>query len=144
MTETVQLRLANGDIAATSVTDSKATQTLSLSEAGAKAGLVIAKPRGGDPTLIPAGAAPTGAATLLEDAGSVMTHIGRWFMTGAAGAAGALGAAFYFGATTPAGPADETTPIGAGINSGSAPTRILPSLLSSAIRPTAGKIPGSR
>ena len=115
LTETVQLRLANGDIAATSVTDSKATQTLSLSEAGAKAGLVIAKPRGGDPTLVAARtAASTGAATLLEDAGSVMTHIGRWFMTGAAGAAGALGAAFYFGATTPAGPADETTPIGAG------------------------------
>jgi hypothetical protein len=43
-----------------------------------------------------------------------MTHIGRWFMTGAAGAVGALGAAFYFGATTPAGPEDETTPIGAG------------------------------
>jgi hypothetical protein len=52
--------------------------------------------------------------TLLAEAGGIMTHIGRWFMTGAAGAAGALGAAFYFGATTPAGPEDETTPIGAG------------------------------
>jgi hypothetical protein len=118
LTETDQLRLANGDIAATSVTDSKATQTLSLSEAGAKAGLVIAQPPAGDPTLIPAGAAAsTGMTALLEDAGSMMTHIGRWFMTGAAGAAGAagaLGAAFYFGATAPAGPTDETTPIGAG------------------------------
>ena len=115
LTQTDQIRLANGDIAATSVTDAKATQTLSLSEAGAKAGLVIAQPLGGDPTLVAAGtAASTGATTLLEDAGSVMTHIGRWFMTGAEGAAGALGAAFYFGSTTPAGPADETTPIGAG------------------------------
>ena len=37
LTQTDQVRLANGDIAATSVTDFKATQTLSLSEAGAKA-----------------------------------------------------------------------------------------------------------
>ena len=68
--ETNQLRLANGDIAATSVTDSKATQTLSLSEAGAKAGLVIAQPPAGDPTLVAAGtAASTGATTLLEEPG---------------------------------------------------------------------------
>jgi len=58
LSQTDQIRLANGDIAATSVTDSKATQTLSLSEAGAKAGLVIAQPRGGDPTLIPAAMVP--------------------------------------------------------------------------------------
>jgi hypothetical protein len=118
LTQTDQIRLANGDIAVTSVSDSKATQTLSLSEAGANAGLVIAQALGGDPTLVAAGtAASTGATTLLEDAGSVMTHIGRWFMTGAEGAAGAavaVGAAFYFGSTTPAGPEDETTPIGAG------------------------------
>jgi hypothetical protein len=113
LTQTDQIRLANGDIAATSVTGSKATQTLSLSEAGAEAGLVIAQPPGGDPTLVAAGtAASTGATVLLAKAGSIMTHIGRWFMTVAAGAAAALGAAFYFGATTPAGPADESTPIG--------------------------------
>jgi hypothetical protein len=112
LTQTDQLRLSNGDIAATSVTDAKATQTLSLSEAGTKAGLVIAQPPGGDPTLVAAGtAASTGMTALLDEAGSIMTHIGRWFMTGAAGA---LGAAFYFGATTPAGPEDETTPVGAG------------------------------
>jgi hypothetical protein len=35
LTQTDQIRLTNGDIAATSVTDSKATQTLALSEAGA-------------------------------------------------------------------------------------------------------------
>jgi hypothetical protein len=103
---------SNGGIAATSVTDSKATQTLSLSEAGAKAGLVIAQPPGGDPILIPAGTAASMGTTLLEEAGSIMTHIGLWFMTGAE--AGALGAAFYIGSTTPAGPEDETTPIGAG------------------------------
>ena len=126
LTEINQIRLSNGDIAATSVTDSKATQTLSLSEAGAKAGLVIAKPAGGDPTLIPAKMAASRGTTLLDEAGSVMTHIGRWFMTGAEGAAGAegaegaagaavaLGAAFYFGSTTPAGSENETTPIGAG------------------------------
>jgi len=78
LTQTGQVRLANGDIAATSVTDSTATQTLSPSEAGAKAGLVIAQPRAGDPTLIPAGtAASTGATALLEEAGPIMTHIGR-------------------------------------------------------------------
>jgi hypothetical protein len=48
---------------------------------------------------------------LLEEAGSIMTHIGRWFMTGVE--AGAHRAVFYFGATTPAGPEDETTPTGA-------------------------------
>ena len=108
-----QIRLANGDIAATSVTDSKATQTLSLSEAGAKAGLVIAQPRGGDPTLIPAAMVPAIATPLLQGGGQIMTHIGRWFTPGAG--AGAIGlAAFYFGPTTPAGPKDKTTPIGAG------------------------------
>ncbi|MGB6176258.1 MAG: hypothetical protein WBF43_07955, partial [Methylocella sp.] len=111
LTETDQIRLANGDIAATSITDAKATQTLSLSEAGTNTGLVIAQPPAGDPILIPAGAAASTGTTLLEDAGTI-THIGRWFMTGAE--AGALGAAFYFGSTTPAGPEDETTPVGAG------------------------------
>jgi hypothetical protein len=70
LTETNQLRLSNGDIAATSVTDSKATQTLSLSEAGAKARLVIAKPPGGDPTLIAAATAASTATTLLAEAGA--------------------------------------------------------------------------
>jgi hypothetical protein len=112
LTQTGHVRLANGDIAATSVTDSTATQTLPPSEAGAKAGLVIAQPRAGDPTLIPAWtAASTGATALLEEAGPIMTHIGRWLMTGAG--ASALGAAFYFGSTTPAGPENETTPVGA-------------------------------
>jgi len=143
LTETDQVRLANGDIAATSVTDSKATQTLSLSEAGAKAGLVIAQPPGGDPTLVAAGAAASTGTTLLEQGGDIMVHIGRWFMTGAAGAAGALGAAFYFGSTTPAGPADETTPIGTGDQSGSSQTRIPSSRPYSATPPTAGSIPGS-
>jgi hypothetical protein len=40
----------------------------------------------------------------------IMTHNGRWFMTGG----GTLVAAFYFGATAPAGPEDETTPLAAG------------------------------
>jgi len=145
LTQTDQLRLANGDIAATSVTDSKATQTLALSEAGAKAGLVIAQPPGGDPTLVAAGAAAsTGATTLLDEAGSIVTHIGRCFMTGAAGAAGALGAAFYFGATTPAGRRMKRLPSARGINSGSFPTRIPSSRPYSATPPTAGSIPGSR
>ena len=39
-----------------------------------------------------------------------MTHNGRWFMTGG----GTLVAAFYFGATAPAGPEDETIPLAAG------------------------------
>ncbi len=113
LTQTDQIRLANGDIAAASVTDAKATQTLSLSEAGAKAGLVIAQPRNGDPTLIPAAMVPATGTPLLQEGGQIMTHIGRWFTPGAG--AGALGlAAFYFGPTTPAGPEDETTPIGAG------------------------------
>jgi hypothetical protein len=145
LTETDQLRLANGDLAATSVTDSKATQTLSPSEAGAKAGLVIAQPPAGDPTLIAAGtAASSGATTLLDEAGSVMTHIGRWFMTGAGAAAGALGAAFYFGATTPAGPEDETTPIGAGDQFRILSNADSVSALVQRKTPTAGSIPGSR
>jgi len=109
LSQTDQIRLAN----ATSVTDSKATQTLSLSEAGAKAGLVIAQPRGGDPTLIPAAMVPATGTPLLQEAGSGMTHIGRWFASGVG--AGVLNtAAFYFGSTAAAGPEDETTPIGAG------------------------------
>jgi hypothetical protein len=112
LSQTDQIRLTNGDIAATSVTDSKATQTLSLSDAGAKAGLVIAQPRNGDPTLIPAAMVPVTGTPLLQEGGQIMTHIGRWFTTGAG--AGVLGAPFYFGSTAPAGPEDETTPVGAG------------------------------
>ena len=113
LTQTDQIRLANGDIAATSVTDSKATQTLSLSDAGAKAGLVIAQPRNGNPTLIPAAMVPATGTPLLQEAGSGMTHIGRWFASGVG--AGALStAAFYFDSTAAAGPEDETTPVGAG------------------------------
>jgi hypothetical protein len=55
-------------------------------------------------------AASTVATALLEVAGPIMTHNGRWFMTGG----GTLVAAFYFGATAPAGPEDETTPLAAG------------------------------
>ena len=74
--------------------------------------MVIAQSSGGDLILIPAGtAASTGATVLLEETGSIVTHIKRWFMTGAE--AGALGAVFYFGATIPAGPEDETTPLAA-------------------------------
>jgi len=112
LSQTDQIRLANGGIAATSITDAKATRTLSLSEAGAKAGLVIAQPRGGDPTLIPAAMVPAMGTPLLQEGGQIMTHIGRWFTPGAG--AGALGAAFYFGSTAAAGPEDETTPVGAG------------------------------
>ena len=113
LSQTDQIRLANGDIAATSVTNSKATQTLSLSDAGAKAGLVIAQPRGGDPTLIPAAMVSVTGTPLLQEGGPIMTHIGRWFASGVG--AGVLSTtAFYFGSTAAAGPEDETTPVGAG------------------------------
>jgi hypothetical protein len=111
LTQTDQVRLANGDIVATSVTDPKATQTLSLSDAGVKAGLVIAQPPGGDPTLIPATASLTGTI-LLREAGPALIHIGRWFATAAA--TGALAPLFYFGMTSAAGPNDEATPVGEG------------------------------
>ncbi len=111
LTQTDQLRLANGEIAATSVTDPKATQTLSLSDAGVKAGLVIAQRPGGDPTLIPATASSTGTI-LLDEAGPALTHIGRWFVPAGSLLAGAP--LFYFGSTTAAGPKDEATPVGAG------------------------------
>jgi hypothetical protein len=140
LTQTDQIRLTNGDIAATSVTDSKATQTLALSEAGAEAGLVIAQPPAGDPILIPAGtAASTGATTLLDEAGPIITNIGRWFLTAAGPAR-----LFISAQRHRPGQRMKRLPSARGTNSASCPTPIASAPLSSATPATAGSIPGSR
>ena len=141
LSQTDQIRLANGDIAATSVTDSKATQTLSLSDAGAKAGLVIAQPRGGDPTLIPAAMVSVTGTPLLQEGGPIMTHIGRWFASGVG--AGVLSTtAFYFGSTAAAGPGRNDPCRRRGSIPVPQPDTSAP--LFNARPVTAGPIPGSR